>query len=164
MIQPGVDNGDIVSQESVVIDENETARTLYDKISGIAKAQLLEITRSFERGAVVFTPQDEAKASVWRKRGEADGRIDFRMGAKTIVHLVRALTRPYIGAHFIYQDRVYKAWSARAAPDIEGAYQNAEFGKVLEVYSDGAFLVKTGDGLVKIEDCDAIELKRGDYL
>ncbi len=164
MIQPGVDSGDIVSQESVSIDEGETARTLYDKIVEAAKVQILDITERFEQGTVTFVPQDEAKASSWRKRGERDGQIDFRMSAKTIANLVRALTRPYIGAHFIYGDSAYKVWRAGVVPDIDGSYQNAEFGKVLEVCADGAFLVKTGEDLVRIEECDAIKLQKGDYL
>ncbi|MFQ8877714.1 MAG: hypothetical protein ACLR7N_03875 [Roseburia hominis] len=41
--------------------------------------------------------------NVWRKRGKRDGEIDWRMSSRAIYNLVRALTKPYVGAHFVYR-------------------------------------------------------------
>ena len=39
--------------------------------------------------------------------------IDWRMSSINIYNLVRALTRPYVGATFIYKDKHIKVWKAR---------------------------------------------------
>lgn len=163
MIEPGVDNGDIVSQVSVSITGQETAQSLYDKIMAEAINQVIAFTQQFEDGSIVLTPQDNSAANTWRKRGENDGLIDFRMRAETICRLVRALSAPYVGAYFVYKEEKYKVHDAEVITDTAG-YENVEFGKVLSVKSNRSFLVKADDGLVNILDCDDILLEAGDYL
>ena len=57
-----------------------------------------------------MTPQkqDHNLSNFWRKRNYLDGRIDWRMSAKSIHNLVRGLTRPYLGAEFIYDANTIK--------------------------------------------------------
>ena len=163
MIQPGVDNGNIVSQVHIDISADETARSLYDKVLSTAKVQLIELTKQFRNGTVNYVMQDESLANTWRKRGEKDGLIDFRMKAETISRLVKALGRPYVGAHFMHNGSAYKVWEAEAVAEAD-AYANLEYGKVLEVYGSHSFLVKADDGLLKVLYCDMITLRIGDYL
>jgi methionyl-tRNA formyltransferase len=163
-IESGIDDGDILSQEFVEIDDTDTARTLYDKIMSIAKCQIIQFTNDFENYHVQRKKQDISKGNNWRKRNRNDGRIDFRMSAQTIYNLVRALTKPYIGAHFVYMEREYKVWCSEVISDNTGIYDNIEFGKVLDVYSPTSFLVKTGSGLLKVINCDEIDIQKGDYL
>ncbi|WP_408641721.1 DUF4422 domain-containing protein [Sporofaciens musculi] len=49
----------------------------------------------------------------WRKRGKTDGKIDWRMSVRAIYNLVRALAKPYVGAHFEYQGLEYKVWKVK---------------------------------------------------
>jgi methionyl-tRNA formyltransferase len=160
----GADDGDILSQNFVKISNADTAKTLYDKILDLAKKQIITFTDDFENGFVYRKKQDVSQANNWRKRNQKDGCIDFRMDAQMIYNLVRALTKPYVGAHFVYKEKEYKVWNSTVALDNADKYRNIEFGKVLEVYSSRSFLVKTGNSLLKILDCDEINLKRGDYL
>jgi methionyl-tRNA formyltransferase len=163
-IEEGADDGDVLSQIAVAISNDDTSRTLYDKIIAVAKKQIIEFTQNFERGHIVRKKQDNSVSNTWRKRSDKDGCIDFRMSAQTIYNLVRALTRPYNGAHFIYKENEYKVWDAEVVPDSLQLYPNIEFGKIIEVYSLISFTVKTGCGLLKIIDCSPIELKPGNYL
>jgi methionyl-tRNA formyltransferase len=163
-IEKGVDDGDILSQENIAISKEDTARTLYDKIITIAKKQVVKFTENFERGYVVRKKQDESVSNTWRKRSYSDGCIDFRMGSQTIYNLVRALTKPYDGAHFLYKEKEYKVWSTKVISHSFQAYANIEFGKIIEVYSPTSFLIKTGCGLLKILDSDEINIQAGDYL
>ena len=48
--------------------------------------------------------QDHSISNIWRKRGLKDGIIDWRMSSIGIYNLVRALTKPYIGAIFYYKE------------------------------------------------------------
>ena len=158
------DDGDILSQELLKINNSDTARTLYNKILDIAKDQVIKFTNDFENNCAYRKKQDISNSNNWRKRNLKDGCIDFRMGAQTIYNLVRALTKPYVGAHFFYNGKEYKVWNTKVIPDDAGLYCNIEFGKVLEVYSKESFLIKTGYGLLKVLECDKIYLKMGDYL
>jgi methionyl-tRNA formyltransferase len=79
----------------------------------------------------------------------------------SIYNLVRALSEPYLGAHFIYHDQKVKVWECR----IENfQVQNLEPGKVVDSGNETA-LIKTGDGAVRILRYDPlIILKKGEYL
>jgi methionyl-tRNA formyltransferase len=163
-ITPNADEGEIISQKEINISELDTARMLYDKIMETAKKQVLEFTEQFEQCTIKYKKQDDSISNSWRKRNKRDGLIDFRMGAENIYNLVRALSKPYIGAHFECKEQEYKVWSAKVIKDTDGVYDNIEFGKVLKVYSPTSFLVKTGNNLLEIIECDEISICEGDYL
>lgn len=164
MIDEKIDNGDIVSQYPVKIEMTDDAATLYNKIIETAKKQVIILTEQFESNSVSYLKQPRFIGNTWRKRTKLDGKIDFRMSAENIYNLVRALTRPYAGAHFEYNNCDYKVWKCEIVEDKNRKYKNIEYGKVLDVYSPTSFLVRCGDGLIKIVDCDPVELKIGDYL
>ena len=87
--------------------------------------------------------------------------IDWRMAAESIHNLVRGLTHPYVGAHFVYHDNVVKVWRTEV---VNNAPLNLEPGKILAMNGDGV-LVKAGMGAIRL--CDftpKIELQVGDYL
>lgn len=157
----GADTGDILSQVPVPILGTDDARTLYDRIVGIAIDQLRAFVPALAAGRHERVPQDASRANAWRKRSADDGRIDWRMTATSIHALVRALTRPYVGAHFVHQGRAYTVWRAEVEAD---APMHLEPGKVLTV--DGAgVLVKAGAGAVRLVEVDPpFTIAPGAYL
>ena len=147
-LDEGTDSGDILSQRDVPITYEDTARTLYDRIVQIALQQIEEFVPQLAQGTYQRIPQDHSRANYWRKRSKQDGKIDFRMSSRSIYNLVRALTRPYPGAHIDYQDREVKVWKVRE----EKVYlPNIEPGKILALDQDRV-LVKCGDQAVWIEE------------
>ena len=83
------------------------------------------------------------------------------MAACSIHDLVRALTHPYVGAHFLYRGEVIKVWKTEVCSDVPS---NLEPGKVLLINDDG-ILVKTGIGAIRLcESVPLIQLSVGDYL
>lgn len=97
-LDEGVDSGDIIAQSLFPLDEQETARTLYDKHLASIAALLPEIVSQFEQQNPRRIPQDESRASYCARRGPEDGLIDWRAGADDILRLVRAVGDPYPGA------------------------------------------------------------------
>lgn len=150
IIEAEADNGSIVSQEKIKISETETARTLYNKVMEIAKKQIVKLTKEFEEDHIIKIPQDNKKSNVWRKRSKKDGEIDWRMSSRMIFNLIRALSEPYVGAHFLLNGQEYKVW------DSEIVYidniQNIEYGKILKVLDNNSFIVKTGDGAILLKN------------
>ncbi len=68
----GVDNGPIVAQKKVPITDNDTAETLYYKVT-IAGGELIkEVLPKFSNNSYTLTPQDEEQ-STYHPRGEPFG-------------------------------------------------------------------------------------------
>ena len=162
MINVGADEGDILSQKSVKIDYEDDARTLYDKVMDIAVEQEIEFTRALEEGKAQRIVQDVTAGNSWRKRGKADGEIDWRMPSRGIYNLVRSLTKPYVGAHFAFGDKDYKVWKVAEISTV--GMENIEPGKILAVNDDGSVDVKAGIGAIRLLEFDRPKVKAGDYL
>lgn len=161
-IDESADGGDIVSQVPITITYEDDAKMLYDKIMQTAEKQIEEIYNKMENGRLFEQLKPNVGGNVWRKRTKIDGEIDFRMSGYAIYNLVRSLTKPYVGAHFVYKGEEYKVWRVQEIK-IEGE-ENIEPGKVLAVYDDGRFDVKVYDEAIRILECDAIDIRVGEYL
>lgn len=162
VMDEGADTGDIISQREITIDYEDDAQSLYEKVLQAAKEQVIEFTNQIIDGTLLRTPQDQKRGNTWRKRGYMDGQIDWRMSCDGIYNLVRALTHPYIGAHFIYGESEIKVW--KCSVEKNETLRNIEPGKVIKVNSETDFEIKAYDGIVHISDCDKINLNEGEYL
>lgn len=157
----GADSGDILSQREIIIDEEDDARSLYNKVINSALDQIVEFVPQLAAGLNQRSKQESRLANTWRKRGSADGQIDWRMSARSIHNLVRGLTEPYVGANFIVDGQEIKVWKTAIVYD---APQNIEPGKIY-MSIDSKLVVKCGENaicLVSIEP--SIELIVGKYL
>lgn len=157
----GADSGDILSQKEFEVLPSDDAASLYEKVTHIALEQIELFLPQLQNGTYTKTPQDHTQANYWRKRTQKDGLIDFRMNSTTIYNLVRALTKPYVGAHLLYQEQEIKVWCVER---VECRHHNIEPGKVLES-KNGTCTVKTADGAIKILKHTFSHLpKEGEYL
>jgi methionyl-tRNA formyltransferase len=157
----GTDSGDILSQVDFEISYWDDSRSLYDKTINIALEQIDSFYQGLVDGQYSRTPQNHSLSNVWRRRYKSDGIIDFRMNSRAIYNLVRALTKPYIGAHIEYKGEDVKIWKVK---ELMITQNNIEPGKVLEVAPE-TLIVKTMDGAIKILDHEFESLpNKGDYL
>ncbi len=140
------DGGDILSQEKIAIDENDNAGSLYEKVTVCALGQIRSFVPQLASGSFPKVAQDEQYASTWRKRKKADGQIDWRMSSRGVHNLVRALTKPYVGAHFLHRGREIKIWVTELVADLP---KNVEPGKIIEL-SAGGPVVKCGEHGVRL--------------
>ncbi len=157
----GADSGDILSQKDFDISHNDDAKTLYDKVVEIALEQIAQFFPSLKKNNYKTIVQNNENNNNWRKRTISDGKIDFRMSSLAIYNLVRALTKPYVGAHVQYGEREVKVWKVKI---IENSLNNFESGKILNV-NENKILVKTYDSAIELVDHEFIDLpKIGEYL
>ncbi len=161
----GADTGDIISQEEIAVDNDDTAETLYQKMTERASSQIETLYQSFLTNTIIRTPQQKERGNNWRKRNKDDGKIDWRMCSKAIYNLVRALTKPYVGAHLTINDSEYKIWRVKTL-ECKPDCSNLEPGKVLKKDSaNNSFDVKTYDGIIRVEEHDVPDLEIiGSYL
>lgn len=140
------DSGEILCQKDFDILETDDAQTLYNKITDIALLQIDEFLPRLQKNNFTTFKQKDDFSNIWRKRVKTDGQIDFRMTSEAIYNLVRALTKPYVGAHVIYNGEEVIVWKVEKIYNVQG---NLENGKVLDV-NDNTITVKTYDGAIKI--------------
>jgi methionyl-tRNA formyltransferase len=157
----GADSGDILSQELIDIEEKDDARVVYNKVMKTALSQIESFVPLLKDNNYNLISQKKSKTNYWRRRNRLDGQIDFRMTSKAIYDLVRALTKPYVGAHIFYNDEDIKIWKV----EITNCDKiNLEPGKILGVNSN-IIKVKTFDGAINIVNHEfEILPKINDYL
>ena len=157
----GADTGDILSQCSIKIKEHDNAETLYIKMTKKSIDQITEFLPLLISGNYKKIKQDNNKSNAWRKRTKNDGIIDWRMSANSIQNLVRGLTKPYVGAHFNYNNVTIKVWEIKVVFVQE---KNIEPGKVIFIDKEG-IVVKTGEDAIKLIKTEPIlDINKGMYL
>lgn len=161
-IDEGADSGPILSQESFIIADEDDATTLYLKIKELAAKQIPHFLPELALRTARFIEQDSEKASYWRKRSRKDGKIDWRMNATAILNLIRALTRPYPGAEFYFDENMVTVWKAKLY--LESVANNIEPGRIIAIVENKP-VVKCYDGAIIITEYEPlITFNKGDYL
>ena len=145
VMDEGADSGRIVSQQEFEITFEDDASSLYQKMSHIAISQIVYISSKLNDLYSISIPQI-GNGNTWRKRSFIDGQIDFRMNTKSICNLVRGITHPYFGSHFLYGNEVIKVWKVSPYPYFE---ENDEPGKILFV-NEASIVIKTGDSAIEL--------------
>ena len=59
----GLDTGDMILKEEVVLDEKETGGSLFDRLSGVGAKLCVRTLEAIEDGTAVYTKQDHAAAT-----------------------------------------------------------------------------------------------------
>lgn len=161
IMKEGADDGDIVSQVKVDIEPNDDAEILYLKLQKTACEQLETLIPRLKSGNFERYRQDPGIGNVWRKRSVADGKIDWRMSANSIHNLVRSLSRPYPGAHFVFKGNDIKLWKSKVVPN---EWMHLEPGKILKGGTKGA-VIKCGDQSLELSEVELDEvMNAGEYL
>jgi methionyl-tRNA formyltransferase len=92
------DAGALVDQQSVPILENDTALEVSMKVADAAQQVLARSLPKLIAGSAAARALDLAQGSYFGRRRPEDGRIDWRLGARRIHDLVRAVAPPFPGA------------------------------------------------------------------
>jgi len=109
------DQGDIVGFKHVTITFEDTALTLFAKMTAAAQELIREVYPPLRAGTAPRLTQNHSQASYYSGRTPADGLIDWRHAALQIYNLVRAVTHPYPGAFTIFQGRKLFVWAGQIA-------------------------------------------------
>ena len=142
---PRPDDGDIVSQTRVGIEENDTAKSVFDKVTCASERMLAEILPKIKAGIAIKTPQDHSQASYYGGRRPEDGEISWNDSSAQIRNLVRAVTYPYPGAFSFIGNRKCLIW---AITELPGPDPSAAPGTILSV---NPLTVACGKGAVRID-------------
>lgn len=158
----GVDTGDILTQKRVIIEDKETAETLFDKLAQAGAELIVETLPLIESGQVAPVKQDESLASHVKMMDKSMGRIDWAKDAAYIERLVRGLN-PWPSAYTSYQGKTVKIWRSDVLQaDVSGGGENAaEPGTIIAVAKD-SFDVACGEGILRVYELQLEGKKRMD--
>jgi methionyl-tRNA formyltransferase len=92
------DAGDLVDQESVPILENDDALAISVKVAEAAEQVLRRSLPSLIDGSAEARPLNLSQGTYFGRRRPEDGRINWRLSARSIHDLVRAVAPPFPGA------------------------------------------------------------------
>lgn len=141
---PKADDGDIVAQKAIEIDDNDTALLLHKK-AGKAAAEILdEILPQIKAGIVKRTPQKDVEATYFGGRCPADGEINWNQPANQVRNLVRGVTQPYPGAFSYLANQKSIFW------EVNEVSYNGDAAPGTIVSTDPLTIV-CGEGAVKVE-------------
>jgi methionyl-tRNA formyltransferase len=138
------DKGEIVAQKRVPITPEDTALTLFARMTAAAGELMQEIYPALRAGTAPKIVQDQSQASYFGGRGPKDGLIDWQKGAEEIYNLVRAVTHPYPGAFTTFQGRKLYIWQGR--PLSGRPADLAAPGRITACLPGEGLLVATGRG------------------
>lgn len=127
----GLDTGEILTQRTTPIRDEDNAATLQDRLAHLGAELLVQTIPDYVAGKIRPQPQDAAGATHVGKIRKEDGRIDWQQPARTIWNRIRAFT-PWPGAFTVLpgppQPQLFKIWGAEIdqQPGAPGEILQAE--------------------------------------
>ena len=135
-MDPGLDTGDIITQKTVPIAEDETGGSLFDKMMVTGAEEIIKTMRLIEAGEAVYTPQPEQSSTPYAKMlDRKSGLIDWSLPAVQIERMIRGLD-PWPGSYTYEHGKMLKIWKAEVIGAGEDAADNGA-GKSAEPEADG---------------------------
>jgi methionyl-tRNA formyltransferase len=148
-LDEGEDTGDIIRQERVKIQPEETATTLFDRLAHRAASLLVEVLENTPPNAPPpHTPQNHAEATHAPRLTKDTGNIDWEKPAEAIRNLVRG-TAVWPGAYTFFEDNLRLKVIECTVVD----YPNPKnfLPGTIEITSAPALLVFTGEGALRLD-------------
>ena len=160
----GMDDGDVIQKEEVLIGTEETAGELWDRLAVLGSKMLVKtidniangiINRTAQTGEVIIAPKIEKEMS----------RIDWNeKDARQIKNLMRGLT-PGLGVFTTLHGKKVKFWKATVLEEKEfvdkfQVESNGEAGTVLLSNEKQGVFIKTKNGILSVLEIQGENAKK----
>jgi len=146
-----IDGGGIVGTKKFQINYYDTIETLHYK-NTLAMCYLIRKSyREILNNKIKLKIQNENKATYFPKRNPEDGAIDWSLSNYHIHNFVRALTKPFPGAYSFINDKKIMIWKLFPFMNNQDS-KDLLPGTIMSVFANKKFCVKTGNGIVLVDD------------
>lgn len=112
LMEKGLDTGDMLLKEEVIIGENETGEELHDRLSEISASLMLKTLSGLEKGTIVPQKQDDSLSTYAPIITREMGYIDFNKSAGEVHNLIRGFYS-WPAAYFFLSGKRIKVFSSR---------------------------------------------------
>lgn len=157
-----LDAGDILTQESIVIEHEDNVGTLHDKLSQVGAKLLLETLPKLIAGELTPIKQDDSKATFAPNITREQEKINWNQSNLEIYNQIRGLN-PWPVAFTTYEKKGMKIWAAELADEH---YEQAP-GEIIQVDETGFVVVcgnKKGIRITEIQPAGKRRMLVADYL
>lgn len=150
-----MDAGDIISQEAIDINYNDTAETLHDKLAVLGRDLLLKTLPSIINKTNTRQAQDESLVTYGFNISREDELIQFNKTSRSIYNKIRGLNS-WPGAYTKLDSKILKVWASR---ETENNFSHLQNGEITAIYEDG-FGVKCENGEIVLTEVQLEGKKR----
>lgn len=139
----GLDTGDMILKESIILDPKETGESLHDKLCVMGGPLILKTLEQIERGTAPRIPQEDALSCYAHMLTKELGCIDWTKDATSIERLIRGLNS-WPSAYTTWNGKTLKIWDSEVTEGRE-----AIPGTVI-AKDKTSFTVSCGQGALKV--------------
>ena len=140
----GLDTGDMITKREVVIPDDETGGSLFDKLADIGAKLCVETMEQIEAGNVTYTPQNHEEATHVSMISKELGLIDWNKSAVEIERLIRGLN-PWPSAFTKLDGKTFKIWKA----NVLAKNTESKAGSIVSV-TKNSLEIQTGEGVLSL--------------
>lgn len=149
----GIDTGDMILKEEVVLHKEETGGSLFERLAETGAELCVKTLKAIEEGAVTYTPQNHEVATHTTMIKKQLGEIDWTKRAEELERLVRGLN-PWPSAYTHLNGKTLKVWRSSVLEQESGKEAGTiEVGK-------NTIAVQTGKGMLQLEEIQLEGKKR----
>ncbi len=166
----GMDTGPMLHVRRMPIGEDDTAETMFPKLSALGAEALTEALGKLRDGTLAETPQDGTLATYAPMLKKEHGRIDWEKPAREVRNLVRGMT-PWPSAFAEHDGKTMKILSAsvREGSGTPGEILAADRDGIVVACGEGAVLLGTvqpegGRAMSSREYAQGRRVRKGDRL
>ncbi len=113
-IVKALDAGDVYTQTTTAIQDNDTAGSLHDRLALLGATTLCQTLPDILQATTVPQKQDEKLVTWAPKISKADGRLDWNKSAIELARQIRAFN-PWPVAHCLWANKSLRIWNATAS-------------------------------------------------
>lgn len=115
-----MDEGDILLQKEITIEEYDNTGTLFEKLANIGADLLVETLEKIEKDEIKGIPQS-GEPTYAPMIDKSLAKIDLEMEAKRINNLVKGLN-PFLCCYMVINNKRYKIWESKEVYEIDIDY------------------------------------------
>ncbi len=151
-IDATLDTGDILVQKKIPIDPLDTLETLSEKLARLGADMLIQLLSDDQKYASVAAhPQNHEHASFTEKIDKQNCVIDWSLPSEKIMHFVHALS-PKPVAFTTYKGKTLRIYHVSPYSLVSNNVSDATYGDILCTVKNKGIVVRTGDGVLLIDD------------
>ncbi len=155
----GMDSGDIISQRSIKIEDDDNVGILWDKMSLLGRDLLMDTLPSIIDGTNKREKQDEDLVTFGLNIKREEEHIDFNKTSREIFNQIRGLN-PWPSANVIFDDNEMKVYSSVIG---DRTFNNKVNGEICDITKKG-ISVKTNDGEIILTEIKPFGKKKMDAI